>query len=120
MLIDTLSEIRVAGRTGRPRSRPDRLLADKGYPSKANQAWLREHGMAATIPEREDQITHRRKRSGRPIDFGREQRERYKGRNVVERCFNKLKQWRGIAMRSDKTARNYHSALCLAATLQWL
>ena len=55
-----------------------------------------------------------------PIDFGREQRERYKGRNVVERCFNKLKQWRGIAMRSDKTARNYHSALCLAATLQWL
>jgi transposase len=48
------------------------------------------------------------------------QRERYRGRNVVERCFNKLKQWRGIAMRSDKTARNYHAGLCLAATLHWL
>lgn len=57
---------------------------------------------------------------GRPIDFGAEQRERYRGRNVVERCFNKLKQWRGIAMRSDKTARNYHAGICLAATLHWL
>jgi len=119
MLIDTLCEIRVPGSTGRPRSRPDRLLADKGYPSKTNRAWLREHDIAATIPERDDQITHRRKKPGRPIDFGEQQKERYKSRNVVERCFNKLKNWRGIAMRSDKTTRNYHSALCLAATLQW-
>jgi hypothetical protein len=72
MLIDTLSEVRVAGRTGRPRSRPDRSLADKGYPSKVNRAWLREHYIAATIPERDDQIAHRRKRPGRPIDFGLE------------------------------------------------
>ncbi|HLS45607.1 MAG TPA: transposase, partial [Ornithinicoccus sp.] len=43
-----------------------------------------------------------------------------KGRNVVERCFNKLKQWRGIAMRSDKTARSYHAAIALAATLIWI
>ncbi len=71
-------------------------------------------------PERDDQIIHRRKRPGRPIDVGDRQRERYRGRNVVERCFNTLKQWRGIAMRSDKTARNYHAGLCLAATLHWL
>lgn len=38
----------------------------------------------------------------------------------MERSFNRLKQWRGIAMRSDKTARNYHATLCLAATLHWL
>jgi len=120
MLTATLSEIRVPGARGRPRSRPDRVLADKGYPSKANRAWLRERGIAATIPERDDQIAHRRKRRGRPIDFGRQQRTRYRDRNVVERCFNKLKQWRGIAMRSDKTARNYHPGLCLAATLHWL
>lgn len=120
MLTDTLNEIRVAGARGRPRTRPERLLADKGYPSKANRAWLRQHGIAATIPERDDQIAHRRKNPGRPIDFGDEQKKHYKGRNVVERCFNKLKNWRGIAMRSDKTARNYHAALCLAATLQWV
>jgi len=46
-----------------------------------------------------------------PIDFGDQQRDRYRGRNV-ERCFNKLQQWRGIAMRSGKTARNYHAGLC--------
>jgi transposase len=119
MLPTTLEEIRVPT-AGRPRLRPDRLLADKGYPSKANRAWLRERDIAATIPERDDQIAHRRKKPGRPIDFGDQQQERYKGRNVVERCFNRLKQWRGIAMRSDKTARSYHAALCLAATLHWL
>ena len=108
------------GKSGRPRTRPDRVLADKGYPSRANRAWLRRYGIAATIPERDDQIAHRRTRRGRPIDFGDQQQTRYRGRNVVERCFNKLKQWRGLAMRSDKTARNHHSGQCLAATLIWL
>lgn len=120
MLAATLEQIRVPVGRGRPRSRPDRVMADKGYPSRANRAWLRERGIAATIPERDDQIAHRRKKRGRPIDFDDQQRERYKGRNVVERCFNKLKQWRGIAMRSDKTARNYHAGLCLAAALHWV
>jgi transposase len=120
MLATTLAQIRVAGAAGRPRSRPERVLADKGYPSRANRAWLRRHGIAATIPERDDQITHRRNKPGRPINFGDQQRHRYRGRNVVERCFNRLKQWRGIAMRSDKTARNYHAGLCLAATVHWL
>jgi transposase len=41
-------------------------------------------------------------------------------RNVVECSFNRLKQWRGIAMRSDKTARNYHAGITLAAALIWL
>ena len=50
----------------------------------------------------------------------RQGRARYPGRNVVERCFKKLKRWRGIAMRSDKTACTYHAGLGLAATLHWL
>ncbi len=120
MLAPTLGQICVPGTAGRPRTRPDRVLADKGYPSKANGAWLRAHGIAATIPEREDQIAHRWNKPGRPIDFGEQQQARYRGRNVVERCFNRLKQWRGIAMRSDKTAGSYHAGLCLAATFHWL
>jgi transposase len=121
MMIPVLDAIRVPRvGPGRPRTRPERVLADKGYPSKANRAWLRARGIKATIPEREDQIAHRRKRPGRPIDFGQAQRERYKGRNVVERCFNKLKQWRGIAMRTDKLAHHYRAAITLAATLIWL
>jgi hypothetical protein len=87
----------------RPRTRPDRVLADKGYPSKANRAWLRARRIAATIPERDDQIADRRKKPGRPIDFGDDYKGRYKGRDVVERCFSRLEQWRGIAMRSDSS-----------------
>ncbi|WP_165959276.1 transposase [Actinomadura sp. KC345] len=63
MLIATLDKIRVPAGRGRPRTRPDRVIADKSYPSKANRAWLRERGTAATIPERDDQIAHRRKAS---------------------------------------------------------
>ncbi|GAB3189591.1 hypothetical protein GCM10027061_11190 [Nesterenkonia suensis] len=121
MMTAVLEEIRVprAGK-GRPRTRPDRVLADKGYPSKANRAWLRVHGISATIPERDDQISHRRRKPGRPIDFGDQQQQRYKGRNVVERCFNRLKQWCGIAMRSDKLACNFRAAISFAATLIWI
>ena len=119
MFTDTLDEIHVRGR-GPARTRPDRVLADKGYPSKKNRAWLREHGIKATIPERDDQIAHRRKRPGRPINFGLEQQQRYKGRNVVERCFSFIKQWRGLASRYDKTATSYAAGLNLAAALQWI
>jgi len=72
-----------------------------------------------TIPEREDQKAGRARRGsagGRPRSFDA---EAYKGRNVVERCFNKLKQWRGIATRFDKTAQSYLAGLTLAATLVW-
>ena len=82
MMSAVLEDIRVPrDGKGRPRTRPDRVLADKGYPSKANRAWLRDRGIAATIPERDDQVAHRRKKPGRPIDFGEQQKERYKGRN---------------------------------------
>lgn len=43
---------------GRPRTRSARVLADKGYPSRADRAWLRARGIAATISERDDQIAH--------------------------------------------------------------
>ena len=41
---ETLAAICVPGPASRPRRRPERVIADKGYPSKANRAWLREHG----------------------------------------------------------------------------
>ncbi|GAA4053621.1 hypothetical protein GCM10022214_00140 [Actinomadura miaoliensis] len=44
----------------------------------------------------------------------------YRLRNVVERCSNRLKQWRGIATRYCKTARSYQAAVTLAALLMWL
>nr|WP_234323394.1 IS5 family transposase [Streptomyces bikiniensis] len=104
---------------GRPRVRPDHVLGDKGYSSKAIRAWLRRKGIAHTIPERADQVRNRGRRGsrgGRPPAFDR---ETYKRRNVVERCFNRLKQWRGIATRYDKTAQSYEAAVTLASLLMW-
>ncbi len=121
MMAETMDTIRVPrAERGRPRTRPDRVLADKGYPSRANRAWLSRRRIKATIPKKRDQVSNRRRKGssgGRPPTFDP---GIYKGRNVVERCFNRLKQWRGIAMRSDKTARNYMAAVHLASTLIWL
>jgi Transposase DDE domain len=63
MMSATLEEIPVP-RPGRglPRTRPDRLLANKGYTSKANRTWLAEHGIKATIPDKSDQAANRKKK----------------------------------------------------------
>lgn len=101
---------------GRPRVRPSHVLGDKGYSSRAIRTWLRRRGISHTIPERADQVRNRLNRGGRPLAFDR---NTYKRRNVVERCFNKLKQWRGIATRYDKTSESYQAAVTLAALLMW-
>lgn len=116
-----LDAIRVPRATvGRPRRRPDRVLADKAYSSRAIRAGLRKRGIKATIPERSDQVANRKRRGirgGRPPTFDKEQ---YRGRNVVERCFNRLKQFRAIAARFDKLAVRYQSGLLLASLILWL
>lgn len=69
---------------GRPRSRPDRVLADKAYSSRANRAYLRRRKIPPTIPQPADQIAHRRRRGragGRPPVFDPEV---YKQRHAVE------------------------------------
>jgi transposase len=102
------------GGQGRPRKRPDHLVGDKGYSYPTCRRLLRCRGIAHTIPERSNQRARRR---GRPPAFDR---ERYRGRNVVERCANRLKHWRGIATRYDKRAGNYRAAVVLASLLWWL
>ncbi|MGJ5832021.1 IS5 family transposase [Streptomyces ossamyceticus] len=115
-----LERIRVP-RTGqgRPRCRPDRVIADKAYSSRGFRAYLRRRGIACTIPEKNDQQRHRHNRGrhgGRPPTFDRQV---YRRRNVVERCFNQLKGFRGIATRYDKTATSYEAAVNLASLLLW-
>jgi transposase len=105
---------------GRARSRPDAVLADKAYSSRATRSLLRSRGITAVIPEPRDQQAHRKRRGrkgGRPV--GRDP-EAYKGRNVVERSFNALKNWRGLATRYDKLAVIYRGGAVLAAILIWL
>ncbi|MEW2313299.1 IS5 family transposase [Streptomyces sp. NPDC006864] len=106
--------------TGRPRRRPDRVLADKAYSSRAIRAGLRRRGIKATIPERADQVGNRRRRGsmgGRRPAF---EPEAYKHRNVVERCFARLKQFRAVATRFDKLATRYMAGLHLSSLILWL
>ena len=115
-----LAGIRVprVGR-GRPRTRPDGLIADKGYSSRANRRLLARRGVKVTIPEKDDQLAHRRRRGSRGGRPYKTDPTTYRRRNVVERGFNRFKNWRGLASRYDKTAVNYLGGLTLASLLLW-
>lgn len=105
---------------GRPATRPSRVLADKGYSSRAIRSYLRRRRIPATIPERRDQQANRLRRGragGRPTAFDR---TAYRRRNIVERCFNRFKQFRAIATRFDKTAISYRGMIDLATLIIWL
>ncbi|MBR7677532.1 IS5 family transposase, partial [Streptomyces daliensis] len=116
---EVMARLRVPRPRGRPRTRPDVVLADKAYSSRAIREHLRQRGIRAVIPVPADQRSHRLRRGsrgGRPPAFDR---ETYKQRNTVERCINRLKQWRGIATRYEKTATIYLAGLHIAGIFLW-
>ena len=105
---------------GRPRTRPDRVLADKAYSNKTIRAYLRRRGIRTTIPEPADRQAHRARRgqrAGRPPAFDP---HRYRQRNVVERCINKLKEFRAVATRYDKREYIYRGTVNVASIRIWL
>lgn len=115
-----LEKVRVRLPVGRPRTRPGAVAGDKAYSSRGNRSYLRKRSIKAVIPEKKDQAAHRKKkgsRGGRPIshDAGL-----YKERNTVERLINKLKAWRGIATRYDKSTESYLAGLHLRASMIWI
>ncbi|WP_414738883.1 IS5 family transposase [Mycobacterium nebraskense] len=116
-----LAHLKVTrGTAAAPRTRPDRVRGDKAYSSRATRAQLRRRRIVAVIPEPSDQIAHRKRRGargGRPPAFDAED---YKRRNVIERSFNIVKQWRGLATRYDKLAIVYRAAAVLRAVTIWL
>jgi transposase len=117
-LLDQVSVARAG--PGRPRRRPDRVVADKAYSHPSTRAALRRRGIAFTSPERSDQIAHRKAKGsagGRPPAFDQ---EIYAGRNVVERCFARLKQFRALATRYAKRAAYYRATLLITAAVLWL
>ncbi|SNS95887.1 Transposase [Geodermatophilus pulveris] len=120
-LLPLLDDIRVPRvGAGRPRKRPDQLIADKVYSHPSTRRALRRRGIGHTIPEKRDQQARRRglgSAGGRPPNFDR---DRYKQRNVVERCFNRLKQFRALATRYAKRAAFYRAILLLVSAVLWL
>jgi transposase len=85
------------------------LIADKGYDTNALRRLLRDARMEAVIPPK------RNRREALEYD-----KERYKERNLIERCFGKLKQHRRLATRYDRNDAHYTAFLFLAASLLWL
>jgi transposase len=87
----------------------DAVVADKGYDSDAFVETMVATGVAAVIPPRNHRLT--------PREYDR---ERYKARNLVERFFNRLKQFRRLATRYDKLAHRLSAFLHLACVYIWL
>ena len=117
-LMDRLTVAR-RGR-GRPRTRPGRVLGDKAYSSGAIRAHLRRRGIKATIPEPADQARNRLRRGnrgGRPPAFDP---DAYKQRNVVERAFCQLRQYRAVATRYDKRDFVWRGTVDVASIRIWL
>ncbi len=88
---------------------PSVLLADKGYDADSIRNEMRERDIQPVIPMRKS----RKKRVGvdRPL---------YRLRNLVERCFNKLKNARRVATRYDKTAESYLGFIDITSIRLWL
>ena len=90
-------------------AKPKRLLADKAYDADSLRRWLKHRKIRAAIPSTAARRT--------PYPLDPLDRAAYKRRNVIERMFCKLKNWRRIATRYDRLARNYLSSLALAAII---
>lgn len=85
------------------------VLADRGYDSNAFVDRIEQAGAEAVIPSRKN------RHEQREVD-----QELYKGRNKVERFFNRIKHYRRLATRYEKTALSYAAFLHVACIMTWL
>jgi transposase len=86
----------------------DRLIADRGYDTNAIRSLVAARGAEAVIPA----TTSRRA----PIPYDT---QAYRLRNMIERLWCRLKDWRRIATRYDKLAANYLSGALIAASITY-
>ncbi len=87
----------------------DVVMADAAYDSDAIRSAVAEKGAVAVIPNNPSRAVKY------PLD-----KAAYAERHLVEGCFAKLKQFRRVATRYEKTARNYLAVVTLAAIILWL
>lgn len=87
---------------------PRQLLADRAYDAKKLREWLAQHGCEAVIPPNP---TRKHPASYDAVA--------YRSRNLIERMFCRLKDFRRVATRYDKKVDNFLSAVLIAATVTW-
>jgi transposase len=100
-------EIKVAQQLVRPDA--ENLIGDRGYDSDPFRSWLKKRYINPVIPGK----------SNRKISIEYD-RDIYKERNNVERFFNRIKNFRRISSRFDKTAQMFHGSLVFVSILLWL
>jgi transposase len=88
---------------------PEGIIADKGYDAEANRRAARERGIVAVIPHRKNA------KNARPVA-----KNLYKLRSRIEQLNGKLKRFKRIAMRCEKTKRNYASFVAWAMGIIWI
>ena len=87
---------------------PRRLIADRAYDARSLRDWLTEHGADAVIPPNPT------RKHPHPYNA-----EAYKSRNLIERMFCRLKDFRRIATRYEKQEETYRALLTIACILLW-
>ena len=91
-------------------TRAEAALGDKGYDADERMRQkLEEKGCTAVIPFKKNRVNP-----------GEYDKDLYKARHLIENFFAKLKQYRAIATRYDKTSRNFLGAIYMAASVVWL
>ena len=84
------------------------VIADKGYDSASLREWLENRGTEPVIPPRRN----------RRLQY-HDDKALYRQRNVIERSFARLKDFRRIATRFDRDVRSFSAAICITATVIW-
>jgi transposase len=87
---------------------PQELIADQAYDADHLRGFLQARGTLVVIPNKCNRVNRY------PFDA-----EKYKTRNIIERSIGRIKDFRAIATRYDKTARNFLAGICLAAAVIW-
>jgi transposase len=112
----TLAQVKVPRKgRGRPRSRPERVIADKAYDSAPLRKRLKRRGIELICP-------HKRNRVKKKLQDGRKLR-RYRKRWKVERSFAWLGNFRRLVVRYDRDVKSYQAFFqiaCLLITLRYL
>jgi transposase len=93
---------------------------DRAYGARHYRQQIQDRGMRGVCPERRDAQKNRLRQGPRGGSPPRFDAVAYKGRNVVERAINRLKDFRAVATRYEKRGHNFLAALIVATIMVWL